>query len=221
MFARRLIKPELLDHAPPEEARRSLFDLTRINKNFGGHSVILKTLRRVLRPEDDFSLLDIGAASGDTARLVHATYPRSRIVSLDYNLTNLTAAPQPKVIGNAFQLPFSSHSFDYVMCSLFLHHFEDARVVELLHSFYALARKALLICDLERNIIPYVFLPATKLLFRWHFLTVHDGKISVRAAFRKSELRELAKRAGIRKCEVSVHRPAFRVSLIAPKNNGV
>ena len=221
MFARRVIKPELLDHAPPEEARPSLFDLTRINKNFGGHSVILKTLDRVVRPADDFSLLDVGAASGDTARLLRAVYPRSRVVSFDYNWTNLAAAPQPKVIGDAFQLPFPAHSFDYVMSSLFLHHFEDARVVELLHSFYAVARKALLICDLERNIVPYIFLPATKLLFGWHFLTVHDGKISVRAAFKKTELQELANRAGIRECEVSAHRPAFRVALIAPKNGSV
>lgn len=218
MFAHRLIKPELLDHAPAEEARHSLFDLTRINKNFGGHSVILKTLQRVVRPADAFSLLDIGAASGDTARLIRAVYPRSRVFSFDYNATNLAAAPQPKVIGDAFQLPFPEQSFDYVMCSLFLHHFEDARVVTLLRSFYALVRKALLICDLERHILPYVFLPATRLLFHWHRLTVHDGKISVRAAFKKAELRELAKRAGIPACEVNAYRPAFRIALTASRD---
>lgn len=218
MFAHRLIKPELLDHAPPEEARASLFDLTRINKNFGGHSVILKTLQRVVRPEDDFSLLDIGAASGDTSRVIHAAYPRSRVISFDYNETNLGAAPQPKVIGDAFQLPFAPRSFDYVMCSLFLHHFDDARVVELLHSFYSVARKALLICDLERSVVPYLFLPATQFLFRWHFLTVHDGKISVRASFKKAELLQLAQRAGIPSSEASTYRPAFRIALIAHKN---
>ena len=42
VFAKRLIKPELLDHAPPEEARPNLADLVRINSNFGGHSTIRK-----------------------------------------------------------------------------------------------------------------------------------------------------------------------------------
>jgi Methyltransferase domain len=219
VFSHRLIKPELMDHAPPEIARLILSDLTRINQKFGGHSVVLNTLKRVARPQDAFSLLDIGAASGDMARIIGAAFPHSRVVNFDYNAVNLGAAPPPKVIGNAFHLPFAPRSFDYVLCSLFLHHFEDGRVVELLRSFHAVARKALLVCDLERNILPYLFLPATKVLFRWHRLTVSDGIISVRAAFKKAELHQLAKRAGIPSCQVNTHRPAFRVSLIARSND--
>jgi ubiquinone/menaquinone biosynthesis C-methylase UbiE len=214
MFPHRLIKPELLDHLPPEEARPNLADLIRINRHFGGHSVILKTLQRVAGAEDKFSLLDVGAASGDTARVICASYPLAQVVSFDYNATNIGAAPQPKVIGNAFELPFAAASFDYVLCSLFLHHFEDERVVELLRNFNKLARKALLICDLERSIVPYLFLPATKYLFNWKRITVHDGMISVRASFTKDELRKLAKKAGLENCEVHVHHPAFRISMV-------
>jgi 2-polyprenyl-3-methyl-5-hydroxy-6-metoxy-1,4-benzoquinol methylase len=219
LFPRRLIKPELLDHLPPEEARPNLADLTRINENFGGHAVILKTIRRVAHAQEEFSLVDIGAASGDTARVIRAAFPRSFVVSFDYNTTNLSAAPHPKMIGNAFQLPFAPGSFDYVLCSLFLHHFEDERVVELLRSFYDLARKALFVCDLERSIIPYLFLPASKLLFRWKPVTIHDGMISVRASFTKDELRALAAEAGLRNCELNAHHPAFRISLISRKDD--
>lgn len=217
VFPHRLIKPESMDHVPPDEARPILADLTRINKNFGGHSVIRKTISRVVRPGDSFSLLDIGAASGDTARLIRDDYPLSTVVSFDYNETNLSAAPRPKIIGNAFQLPFAPHSFDYVLCSLFLHHFEDEQVVELLRSFYATARKAILVCDLERSIFPYLFLPASRLLFGWQRITVDDGMISVRASFKKHELTQLAQRAGIENCDLNVHRPAFRLSLIGRK----
>jgi 2-polyprenyl-3-methyl-5-hydroxy-6-metoxy-1,4-benzoquinol methylase len=121
------------------------------------------------------------------------------------------------VLGDAFALPFRPASFDYVMCSLFLHHFTDEQVVRLLRSFYALARRALFLSDLERSIFPYYFLPITRLIYKWHWITVHDGMISVRAAFRKRELSSLAKKAGIPDPEVRVHRPAFRIELIARK----
>jgi SAM-dependent methyltransferase len=217
VFSRRVIKPELLDHAHPEEARLNLADLIRINERFGGHSVLLKTLSRVVSRSEAFSLLDIGAASGDAARVIRKAFPVARVSCFDHNAVNLSAAPHPKVIGDAFRLPFAPGSFDYVLCSLLLHHFADECVVELLREFYQLARKALLVCDLERHILPYLFLPATKCFYGWQRITLHDGPISVRASFTRKELRQLAGQAGIVQCEVRVHRPAFRVSLVARK----
>lgn len=217
MFSHRSIQPELLDHATPDEARRNLADLVRINRHFGGHSVLRRTLAAVADPHDRFTLLDVGAASGDAARLIQQLYPLASITNLDYSRVNLSAAPPPKVVGDAFNLPFLSGAFDYVLCSLFLHHFTENRAALLLRAFYALARRALLVCDLERHILPYCFLPATKLLFGWQRITLHDGPISVRASFRPDEIARLLKSAGIEGAEVNVHRPAFRIAVIARK----
>jgi len=217
VFSKRLIQPELLDHASPEEAHLNLRDLIRINTLFGGHATIRRSLARVIRPEEQFTLLDVGAASGDTARVIARAYPNATVTSMDYSPVNLQAAPRPKLIGDAFALPFAATSFDYVLSSLFLHHFTDGQVVALLNSFYRIARRALIICDLERNPLPYYFLPATRVLFRWQRITLHDGPISVRAAFRASELRSLAERAGIPRVDLKVYRPAFRISMVAPK----
>jgi SAM-dependent methyltransferase len=218
VFRKRLIKPELLDHAPPDEARLNLADLVRINRNFGGHSTIRSMLAQVAADGDKFTLLDVGAASGDTARLLQRLYPQASVVSLDSSRVNLEAAPPSKLIADAFELPFLPGSFDYVLCSLFLHHFDDEQVVELFQHFYRVARRALLVCDLERHILSYCFLPLTRWFFGWQRITLHDGPISVRAAFRSDELLTLANRAGIGNARVSVHRPAFRLSLVAKKN---
>lgn len=214
----RSIRPELLDHAREEDARSNLADIVRLNKHFGGHKVILEMLDEVAGREDAFLMLDVGAASGDTARLVRQNYRRAQVVSFDLHAQNLACAPPPKAIGDAFHLPFQEGAFEFVFCSLFLHHFPDDQVVALLREMHRVARKALLICDLERHLLSWVFVPATWPLFRWHWITMHDGPVSVRAAFTRKELGRLAGRAGIGKVDARSHRPAFRLSLVAEKS---
>jgi len=46
-------------------------------------------------------------------------------------------------------------------------------------------------------------------------VTVHDGAISVEAAFHRRELEELARQAGLRSPQARVFRPAFRIALTA------
>jgi ubiquinone/menaquinone biosynthesis C-methylase UbiE len=217
MFDQRLIEPEALDHVTPEEARPNLADLVRINRLLGGHSVLRRSLRLLPPTQNARTFLDVGAASGDSAGVIRKLFPASVVVSLDYNRTNIEKAPYPKVLGNAFELPFEPEAFDYVVCSLFLHHFQNAGIVDLLRSFYLTARKGVIVCDLERHILPYLFLPATKWLLRWNAITVQDGRKSVRAAFRAKELTQLAKAAGIENTHIRVHHPAFRLSMIGLK----
>jgi len=221
LFKNRLIEPELLDHADPEEARVNLADLVRINHRFGGYSTAAKLLSRVVQPEDRFTLLDVGAASGDMGRHIGSLYPNAKITSLDYNLVNAQAASSPKLIADAFALPFRFQTFDFVFSSLFLHHFTDEQVKTLLYGFYSTARQAVLIIDLERHVVPYCFLPATRPFFKWNDITVHDGVKSVRAAFTRAELEKLAKSAGIGRVRVEVHRPAFRLSLVGSRQRSL
>jgi ubiquinone/menaquinone biosynthesis C-methylase UbiE len=216
-FSKRQIKPELLDHAPLEEARANLAQIVRLNQYFGGHAVVRRALAQAVNGNPAFTLLDIGAASGDTARLIQQIYPAATVTSVDLNVNNLAEAPQPKLLADAFQLPFKEASFDYVFCSLFLHHFEDWQVSDLIAGFYRVARRALVVSDLERHILPYLFFPATRTFFGWTPMTVHDGMCSIRAAFQASELRQLAENAGIPNARVEIHRPAFRLSFVAVK----
>jgi hypothetical protein len=110
-------------------------------------------------------MLDVGAASGDMADCVRASYPGGRVVSLDRIASHLNTASAQRVAADAFHLPFRRKSFDFVFCSLFLHHFTDQEIVGLLRGFGDVARRAVLVIDLERNPIAYYFLPWTKWLF--------------------------------------------------------
>lgn len=214
-FPHRNIQPEKLDAAPESEAQDNLADLRRINRWLGGHAVLRSRLRTWYKPTDAFRMLDIGAASGDIGNVVRAAFPNATVFSLDHQLRNLRHAAHPKLAADAFSLPLAAASFDVVACSLFLHHFTDADVVRLLKEMRRVSRAHLLAIDLQRNIVARNFLPATRWLFGWHDITLHDGPVSVEAAFHRSELQQLAEAAGLPGIEVRPHYPWFRLSLTA------
>jgi 2-polyprenyl-3-methyl-5-hydroxy-6-metoxy-1,4-benzoquinol methylase len=211
----RVLKPEILDTLPPEEARESLADLVRINKYWGGHSTLRKLVDDVIPPGEPFTLLDVGAASGDIGRCLCEWRPQAQVTSLDYLESHLKACAGPRVAGDAFALPFAPRSFDYVFSSQFLHHFTDDQVVELLAGFGRVARRQVLVIDLWRHPMPYYFISQTRWLFGWHPVSVHDGTISVEAAFRPRELVDLARRAGLAGPRARAFVPAFRIALCA------
>ena len=214
-LSRRVIRQEWLDDAPPHEAEQSLRDLERINRIAGGHEVLRKSLYGLFEADAAWTLLDVGAATGDMGRVVTGQYPNARVTSVDYRHHHVAAAPPPRLVADAFALPFPARAFDIVHCSLFLHHFSDAQVITLLRSFGATARRYVVLNDLERHPLAYWFLPATRWIFRWHPLTLHDGPISVAAAFKPAELASLAIAAGLQNVTVRSYRPAFRLALIA------
>jgi hypothetical protein len=212
-FRQRVIELEWLDDVGPAEARNSLGDLIRLNRRWGGYSSLAKLLREAALPADPCSVLDVGAATGDMGRQFSRLQPQACVTSLDYVPHHLDGAPQPKIVADAFRLPFRQRSFDYVFMSLFLHHFTDQQIVQLLTDFAAVARRAVLVVDLERAAIPYYFVPFTRALLGWDPITVHDASISVAAGFRAGELRQLAQAAGLRDLVVRTHGIAYRVTL--------
>jgi SAM-dependent methyltransferase len=212
---KRLILPELLDTLRPEQARASLADLVRINRRWGGHSTLRKLLAGAVSPGETFSVLDVGAASGDMGACIRQWYPAASVTSLDYEASHLAAAVGPRIVADAFRLPFGPRSFDYVFCSLFLHHFDNGKVTDLLRGFGTVARKGVLVIDLERHPIPYYFIAWSRPLLGWDPVTVHDGAISVEAAFRPKELEDLARNAGLRNPRARSYWPAFRIALSA------
>lgn len=210
----RVIIPEVLDDWEGPDKQVSLQDLVRIGRYLGGHRVLRWLMRRVTRVDEDFSLLDVGSATGDAVGIIHSVRPRALVTSFDYRFEHLVRAPYPKLTGDAFHLPFREQSFDFVSCSLFLHHFENDAVVELLRSYRAVARRAVLVVDLERGPWAYYFMPMSQWLFHWNRITLHDAPASVEAAFKKSELEALARAAGFTRIEARRHRPWARLSLV-------
>src|SRR5262249_54165275 len=93
--------------------------------------------------------------------------------------------------------------YDVLMCSLFLHHLDDAAARALLERMGREAARLVLVNDLVRGWPGLVLAQVgTRLLSRSAVVRV-DGPRSVRAAFTRAELKALAEEAGLRGATVS------------------
>jgi ubiquinone/menaquinone biosynthesis C-methylase UbiE len=122
-----------------------------------------------------------------------------QVVGVDLKALHLQAAPEALrgVVADVHRLPFSDGRFDVVTASLFLHHFDGPDVARVLRELYRVVRRVLVVNDLRRARVPYVFGRATfPLLFRSR-VSVEDGLLSIRRAFTPAELREAFAAAGI------------------------
>lgn len=221
---RRVPSQEWLDDdlARPEEIRQSFDDLWWINRRLGGISGCLRLLEKFFTRTGmrRARVLDVGSGDGRlAARLQEELRKRglsAEFVAFDRRLNHLTNSNHfppgfRRVAGEAPEFPFPPNSFDVVMCNLFLHHFSGEQARRMLQGFGKIASQAVLINDLERHPLPYFFIRVA-----WPFarsrVTRHDGAASVRQAYTREELGELAREAGFPKFEVEAL-PAFRLGL--------
>jgi ubiquinone/menaquinone biosynthesis C-methylase UbiE len=215
-FRQRATEPEILDlGVDDEEARRSLADLRFVNRWLGGRRALLRAVRPYLRP--GARLLDVGCGSADLpAFLAHRAPVPLRVVGLDLKVLHLReAAPGvARVAADVRALPFPPRSFDVVTASLFLHHFDAPELPDVLRSLFALCRRALVVNDLRRSRVPYLF---SRFFFPFVFqsrVSVNDGLVSIRRGFTPSELASAFAAAGLEKVRL-VRRFPYRLVGVA------
>jgi ubiquinone/menaquinone biosynthesis C-methylase UbiE len=195
----RATDPESLDLGVPEtEAIKSLRDLQRVNRWLGGRRSLLAAIQPFLA--EGGRILDVGCGSADLpAEVVARGSGRVVAVGVDVKLLHLQQAPATvlRTMADVRALPFPPRSFDVVTASLFLHHFDGPEVAQVLASLFRLARRALIVNDLHRALVPWLF---ARSVFPFVFesqVSVEDGLLSIRRAFRPHELRRAFAEAAI------------------------
>ena len=212
-FARRAVEDEIMDdlREPEPEFAAAYRELEIINRWLGG----VRAIERFLPNGSNLSILDVAAGACDVSE---ALLDRNafRIVVLDLNVRGLRLAKKSwPVAGDAIHLPFRDGAFDVVMASLFFHHLSDENCARVLAEMWRIARLRVLVNDLHRHAVAYFSIRALTSMFSRSRMVRHDGPLSVRRAFRPSELLEIAKRAGV---PAQVHRSfPYRLVLAADK----
>jgi SAM-dependent methyltransferase len=212
----RATEPESLDLGVPEaEALKSLRDLRRVNSWLGGRRSLLAAVEPYLA--DGGQILDVGCGSADLPAAVVARWPgRVVAVGVDLKLLHLRQAPASvrRAVADVRALPFAPRSFDVVAASLFLHHFDGTDVAHVLAALFPLARRALVVNDLHRALVPWLF---ARCVFPFAFesrVSVEDGLLSIRRAFRPDELRRAFAEAAIPRVRVERRFP-YRLLAVA------
>ena len=204
---------EMMDLAgnSPELLAGDLRNLRTLNRYLSGSRSVMVALQRVLGPEalKDISVLDVGTGSADIPAAICAWAKRrnvtAKIVGMEAeSVTARIAVHQTKqladiniVQGDAGAPPFSPGSFDFVVASQFLHHFSEAKIIDLLKQWAKVARRGIVISDLVRHPVAYHGIRLLTQLTTRNIMTLIDAPLSVRRAFTFSEWRELLRQADI------------------------
>jgi ubiquinone/menaquinone biosynthesis C-methylase UbiE len=198
--------PEILDDPAisSEEMSRSLEDLSLVNRWLGSAKALERFLLREMRRLDVTRpvILDVGAGSADVSRRLERSLARSgrrvRVLACDVQWRHLVAGRRmtgdrfPSVCADAFALPLGEKSVDWIVSTLFLHHFSPEENARMLASFARVARHGFALLDLSRHLLPLAVVSvAGRLLFRTR-VSVCDGVASVKQAYTPEEARRIA-----------------------------
>lgn len=198
---------ELFDDpaADPVLVERSLRDLARSNRWFGGLAAVRYGLTRIIgHGEGRLTLLDVGTGLGDIPVVVRRwgrargmtitpigldLHPRAARLALSHGV--------PALVGDAGTLPVRDRGVDLVVVSQLAHHLDDASCVTLFAECARVARMGVVVADLFRSRLAAAGFWLGTTLLGFDRNTRDDGVISLRRGFTVARLEAVAARAGV------------------------
>ncbi len=210
-FKNRSYEKEHLDRSDisTKDLYRTLVELDIINTYLGGYNATLNGMKDILDlKKDTRNILDIGFGGGDSIKLLSKFAVKLnkkmffygvdlKMDCINYAVKNLANIQNKELICDDYRniSPKLLEKIDVIHCSLFLHHLNDEEIVELF-KFGRNHKCVILANDLHRNWMAYYSIKFLTALLSKSWLVKDDACLSVRRAFKKSELIAFLKKAG-------------------------
>ncbi|WP_435579565.1 methyltransferase domain-containing protein [Gilvibacter sp.] len=182
----------------------TLKTLAKINARLGGDAVSLKGVCKLSREADSATglhIIDLGCGEGSQLRHL-ANYSRKhqldwRFTGVDANATCIAFAEQrsqnyPEITylkGDVFK--WDMPECDIVLATLFMHHFDDQQIKQMIESAKSKTRLGWVVNDLQRSPIAYGLFWSLGLFIR-NEMIMHDGLLSIKKGFKKHELKQMS-----------------------------
>jgi 2-polyprenyl-3-methyl-5-hydroxy-6-metoxy-1,4-benzoquinol methylase len=226
---KRSSQKEILDQndIPFWEIERNMKELDFINRNLGGHSITIKGFEKLLQNKKVISICEIGCGGGDNLNSIQKFCKKKAIKSsfagIDINKDCIAFAKENSTIDNVNfivshyeDVEFKTSKPDIIFSSLFCHHFSGDELLKMLNWMNNNSTIGFFINDLHRHAVAYYFIKIVTGLFSKSRLVKNDAPLSVLRGFKKSEWKEIFKKAGIEKYSIE-WKWAFRYLITVPK----
>ena len=202
----RRVEPEWLDELPPEDPRaiRSRKDLQRVNAFMGNPKIMAGALRAAFEGKAARSIVDLGAGDGrlmlEAARQLSPVWKNTHVTLLDrQSILSPATLKDFETLGwhaeglktdvlDWLRQP-AAQSSDAIVANLFLHHFREAQLTELLRQ--AAGRTQVFIAVEPRRRAWALAFGRLLWLIGCGPVTRHDALISIRAGFARREMSRL------------------------------
>lgn len=215
-YKKRLNAKEWMDlgYYSPQEYSDCLHQLDRIGNLLGGDRATFKAFDKLPTPPN--SILDVGCGSGSLSLQLAQRYPNAKVVGIDIAPEAIEYARKqhkekfPFIHNLEFiatktpNLHYPPKSFDVVTSTLVCHHLSDSEIITFLKDASHIANQAIILNDLHRHpLASFAFKTISPILFRNKMID-HDGLISIKRAFTRSDWESYFQKASIPKEKASL-----------------
>ncbi len=229
-FQHRSQETEIMDDLSiaGEELDITLRELDGINHWLGGNVVTIRGLKKLLKTvdrEEVITMADLGCGGGGMLRLIArwANHKKMKVSlhGIDANQNVISFAQRTSVnfanihflSQDVLSKEFSNHSYDIILATLFLHHFSKTQLIAIFRQLSAVATYGIVVNDLHRHWLAYYGFKLVSTIFSRSKMVKYDGLVSVKRGFKRWELVEILKSAGISNYRLK-WRWAFRWELV-------
>lgn len=213
------------------ELREALSHLRVLNRIFGASAPTFHGVRKLWeeagRP-DSFTILDIGAGSGDVNGQI-LKWADLNGIDLRITLVDITEEaceearhyfrdePRIQVLrSNLFDL--QEQFADVVTGTQFVHHFAENELNQVIHKMLHVSRLGVVINDIHRHWIPWVAVWITVRLISSNRYIHHDGPLSVAKGFCAEDWKQLRQALELPGMRFS-WKPLFRYMVVIGKSS--
>jgi hypothetical protein len=232
MFLKRSYSPEIMDDFSIQDERidTALNELKNANRFLGGISTTRAGLNLLIKsnrkngehkPGENISILDVGSGASDNLLFIKNKLPFIKIKGLDLNKRACkylgNSSGLDIICADTLKIPVKNNKFDIVHSSLFLHHFDEEEIKQILKNFLEISKLGIIINDLRRSVLALAGINLIAFLFSRSEMFKNDGPLSVRRGFLKKDLLDILKRLGIKNFTLK-RKWAFRWMLVIYKN---